>query len=294
MTARKSITVSALNITMHPHNPKKYISLIKKAEKLKKPIRVSGETYLQLVRGIFSVDVKNIENGIYGEIAKFTDIPKDANWINLKTESIAEEKDMEGVSIPENMKPNYAGFTFIFFPKTHQFFYEQKNGSFQLSPNYVAKFLEGLFELKEIKKDFGKVDVTIIPQKDKYEEILNIFELKHLTIHLTRPNPDDFGGDEDDHVLKLLDDENVGVQVIERKAVKGKSIKPSKNTKMLARVASTNGYVEGEGIAADGTRVSDSTKAHPLKHIFTYDPVRSGLFEAMHAAATKIMATLSK
>ncbi|MGR6871160.1 DUF4747 family protein [Pseudomonas sp. HK3] len=290
MPNKRSLTISALNITMHPHSAAKYISLIKKAEQSKTAIRVAGDTYLQLVKGIYNIDAKNIENGIYGEIAKYTDISKDATWLNLQTESAAEEKDMKAVSIPPNMKPNYGGFTFVFYPKVHQFYFEQKNGSFQLSPNYVHTLLKGLFALEHIQEEFNKVDVTVMPYKDKVTEILNIFELKNLKLNITRPNPDDFGDDEDIEVFKLLDAQNIETQIIENRAVKGKSITPSENMKKLARIAANNGFVEGSGKDQQGIPVSDSTKSHPFKLVSIYDPAKTGLLETMHAAAMKAMA----
>lgn len=288
----KNLSIAAINITIQPHSPQKYISLFKAAEDTKKAIRVSGDVYLQLVRGIFHIDINNPENGIYGDIAKYVDIPPDTKWLNLDTEAEAEENDLKAVSIPENMKPNYNPFAFVFYPKTHQFFYESRNGNYRLSPKYVEKLLRGVFQLPEIEKRFGKVDVTVIPQDDTVEQILSIHKLTTLSLRLTRPNPDDFGDDEE--ILEILDSQNIGVQDVVNKAVKGRTIKPSSVTKKLARVASRNGYVEGSGYDNEGNPVSDSTKSHPFTLGYAYQPEKQLLIDALQAAAAKAMKILNK
>jgi hypothetical protein len=47
------------------------------------------------------------------------------------------------------------------------------------------------------------------------------------------------------------------------KRAKVKTLAPDDETKTLAEIASTNGYVTGEGIDEDGKPVLESTKAHP-------------------------------
>ncbi len=294
MKETNTVTISVLNITMHPHSAGGYVSLLQTAAKSGIAIQVRGNLFLKFVRGTFSLSGKDKRKGIYGEIAKYTDIPKDAKWLNIKTGKEADEADMKAVKIPEDLKPNFQGFTFIFYPENHTFVYEQKNGSFQLSPAFVEAFLSGLFHEESIIKKFGKVDVTVLPQQDKVEEILRIPELKKLTMRITRPNPDDFDEDFDREVLDLLDNENVGTQIIENRAVRGKSLNLNTKTQQLAKVASQNGYVEGEGYDNLGVRQKDSTKNHPFKLPYKYNLINTSLLDAIHAASRKAMQLLGR
>lgn len=287
MVRTKVLTISAYNITIHPHKPEKYIQLIKSAEKSKTAIRVHGETKLQFIRGIFSIDSKNQLNGIYGEIAKFTDIPDNAKWLNLSTESAAGEEELKALVIPPHLKPNYQGFTFIFYPLIHKLIVEQKNGEFQLSPNYVEKFLNGIFSLPKIKDEYGKVDVTVMPEKNKIKEILGIPNLKKIRLVITRPNPDDLGDDIDEEILKILDSENIGKQEIVNNAVKGKSLSLNRKSKTLAEVASENGFVEAVGEDNQGIKIEDSTRTHPFKLSHKYNPAEVNLLTAMQTVAQK-------
>jgi hypothetical protein len=78
-----------------------------------------------------------------------------------------------------------------------------------------------------------------------------------------RPNPDDLG-DDFRRVMDSLEDEGARSQKIEKiKAAKTPTLIPNADTKKLAVIASTNGYVSGEGKDESGTPVFESTEEHP-------------------------------
>jgi len=97
-------------------------------------------------------------------------------------------------------------------------------------------------------------------EEGSVEKILALPRLRHLKIVVTRPNPDDLA---DDYaaVMKRLADQKARTLTQElQKAPKGDRLIPDADTQSLAKIAGTNGYVEGVGKDAH-----DSTKSHPKR-----------------------------
>lgn len=144
-----------------------------------------------------------------------------------------------------------------------------------------------LFSSTEIVEDFGEIDITVIPEKERIEEILRIKMLRKLTVEIERPNPDDLDGLEHE-ILEEMANENIGRKKVEIIAQKGSSISPSEATKNLSRVAANNGHVEGEGYDSNGKRVRESTVDHPLIRKTKFDSKTTTIGAALIAFATKV------
>lgn len=267
MARAKRIWISALNIKIHPHSPGKYIELFKDAYKLEKSVRLRADDY-GIIGWMRFLNTKNPLEGITGELYKYLELDPDKPWLNVEEHKKAEPSEILDIQIPDHMKPNMTAFRFVFFPKGHRLFFEFYSDGNRIGPTLVKKLFEGLFSHDTIKQKYGDVDVILEPSREKLEEILSIYNLKQLQMRITKPNPDD--PDEFEHkVFERMELENVDSFDYN---LRGKFIDPDQETKLLARVAASNGYVKGLGRDEEDRRTEESTVDHPLQDRVDYDP----------------------
>lgn len=115
MAIKRTISVAGINIRVHRrHSSNEYISLLRDAQNLDRPIRVFGDQYLFLwfVRPIKTG--KPME-GLEGQIAKFTDIDLDSQWFNIAKHKPADRDEIKSVNIPKELRPNFSSYRFVFF-----------------------------------------------------------------------------------------------------------------------------------------------------------------------------------
>ena len=126
-------------------------------------------------------------------------------------------------------------------------------------------------QFDEIIEQFGKVDATIVPEHEQLDRILTLPGLSKLTIDVKRPNPDDLAN-EDQKVFARFDAMGARRLYQQYTAERGESIKPDDEVRLMARVASHNGSVQGVGMSAAGDRLLESTVDHPWRDTIRYDP----------------------
>ncbi|WP_316368298.1 DUF4747 family protein [Candidatus Thiodiazotropha sp. CDECU1] len=271
MPREQRLSLSAINLCLHPHNPEKYIQLIQLAAKSKQILPIRGTSH-GLLNGAYAIKSGKPEEGIEGEISKFTQIDLNSPWLNTKTSKEANEHDVEKISIPENLKPNYQRFNYVFFPKKHKFVFQTySSGNRTLSPSFVRKFLDSLFSIEAIKTKFGVVDLTIVPETDSLEKIWKIPQIDKLTLTINRPNPDDFH-DEEIEFLEEMNIQHIREIKQEYRAIDGQTITPNTKTKTLAEIAANNGNVYAKGKDQMGKPIKESTKQHPREDTYYFDP----------------------
>ncbi|GAB2190053.1 hypothetical protein MAH1_16610 [Sessilibacter sp. MAH1] len=192
MAREKKIEIGALNITMHPHSPKKYLELFKKAKNLRLIKKIRSDK-LGMITSVSYLDRNKFGDlgPIYGDIYRFTQIQIDGDWFNTKTSDKAEDDDLVDISIPEHLKPNSSRFSYIFFPESHILFYEQYYDGHTFGHTNAVALIERLFNAPELFDDYGKVDVVSMPCKDELEKALGMETLERLDLEIRRPNPDD-------------------------------------------------------------------------------------------------------
>jgi hypothetical protein len=183
----------------------------------------------------------------------------------------ATEDEMAAIAIPEDLVPNLVLFDFVFYPKGHALYFVSKWDRHTLSPRSLCKMLEVVFRAQEIFGRFGKVDMTIMPDKQTLSRILKLHRLAKLTIDVSRPNPDD-NAEDDDEVFERMRDQGARRMVQVMTAEAGESIKPDEVTAQLARVASRNGKVSAVGYTADGQKIEESTVNVPWRESVAYNP----------------------
>lgn len=271
----KRIVMAGLNIVIHPHTAQKYLDLIRKLFTLKRPIALRGTQYL-MIGELGRVNRDEPLAGFFGRIYRFDHIDKDLPWFNVEDHSEATADEMAQVNIPNKLKPNLVMFDFVFFPQGHKMYIESKSHKKTLSAGSVKKLIDSLCSIPAVKKAFGDVEVTVMPDKELLETILGLHRLAKLIIDVKRPNPDDVGEDEEDRVFRRFDNMNTRRMLEIWTAESGQTILPDDDVQMMARVAATNGKVAAIGFSADGERIEESTVDRPWKRVISYDPSVQG------------------
>lgn len=290
MARPRKVEVSAINVRVHTrHSPDEYISLFKAAYELDKAVRVHGDQYL-LLANMGSRDEKGDDN-LYGWLAKFTDIDFGARWFNIEKHKPADPEDLSAVRIPKELRPNFASFRFVLFPKEHIFAFETFSEGKTLSPNAVETLLQELFQMRGLNNRYGEVDLTIVPTTDSIANILKIKTLRKLSLRIRRPN--DLSG-ERKRVFNRMNTQNIGEWNQTFVAADDKSIAPSEEVKTMAHIAADNGVVQGIGKDEKNRRVEESTQAHPLKVTEPYSPDVEDKREAFMRAASKLLGIFKK
>lgn len=142
MAREKKIVIGALNIVTQPHSTNTYIDLFKDTNKLRNPVCIAGDQY-GMLSGVFKLESNQDKYGpITGDIYKFTNIDKNANWFDTTKNDFANEDDLGEINIPDNLKPNSSKFTYIFFPIQHILFYEAYYDGKTLSSSSAVKFFK--------------------------------------------------------------------------------------------------------------------------------------------------------
>lgn len=269
MADDRKLQLAALNIVTHPHSPDNYVKLLRALFSLKRPIAIRGTQHLMLGE-LRPVKKGELLHGLRGRIYRFDQIDPDSPWFNVENNEAATSEEVAEIKIPASLKPNLVMFNFVFFPKGHTLYFEAKADKHTLGPSSLQKFLIELCGIPTIVARFGKVDVTVLPDKEQLDRILKIPRLTKLIVDVKRPNPDDLA-DEEEEVFSRLRDMGTRRIVQELTAERNESIKPDSDVKLLARVAAKNGSVTGVGYTLEGDKLEESTVDKPWRHTVHFD-----------------------
>jgi uncharacterized protein DUF4747 len=143
-----------------------------------------------------------------------------------------------------------------------------------LSPRQAEIFFDRLFSAPEIQREFKNTEVTIEQSKEALDRIFDELRLTKLQILVKRPNPD--GPESAEAILeRVLNQQKARQYQMELTAERGKELQPSPQTRALAEVAVSNGFVEAEGTDNSNHKVTLNTKDHPVQRIFAFDYVKA-------------------
>lgn len=291
MAREKKIIIGALNIVTQPHSTNTYINLFKDANKLRNPVCIAGDQY-GMISGVFKLDSNQDKDGpITGDIYKFTNIDKDANWFDTSKNDFANEDDLGEINIPDNLKPNSSKFTYIFFPEQHILFYEAYYDGKKLGSSSAVKFFQKLFNQIDIIKKFGTVEVTHVPSKDELKKALALPYKEFIEMSVTRPNPDDHSIAEQ-KVLRRMNAANVETYEQRFKASEGKAIQMDADMTTMAHIAAKNGNLSIKGKNDNLKTIKYSTIEHPWQDQKYYDPEAFTAFQVMSVFATTMVDTI--
>jgi hypothetical protein len=285
----KKVEAGALNIKIHPHSTKRYVEYFEEIYSVGNHVKI-WDKYYGTIGWLRAIDEEKPENGIEGEIYKYLNIDPTKQWFDKKeNKTIKVDKKDNPPPIPDSLKPHLQEVYFLFFPQKHRLIFEANN----LSHNSALKLFEGLLNNPTITKKFGISDIHIESSKETIEKILQLSRLAILEIHIALPNPDDNGMSDEEKILARMDDEGART-VFERKtAFKGKSLTPDDKTKLMMKVATSNGKVYAVGYDEGEKRVVESTENHPLKEKDYYDPDKINIYNAFKLLAKKMLGKIA-
>lgn len=269
MARETRIDVCALNIAMHaPHSVDKYVELMLSAYRSRRVVSSRGVNGA-LIGALYYVDKSNPAKGLTGEIYRFIQLDPNEPWFNVQNKEAANEEELKEIKIPDHLKPHLARFSFVFFPKGHRLYVETKNAGKTIGPSTVAAIFERIFLDPSLER-FGEIEVTVEPDKNEVAEIFNIPFIHHLKIELLRPNPDDHDGDER-KFLKRLEKQGAKKMQVALISTRNDILSPDEDTKRLAQVAASNGYVSASGRDLNDQPIERSTKNAPWIESFPYN-----------------------
>lgn len=252
------LEVGAINVVCQPHPEGVYLRLFRRIRSLAKVKKIYGDRW-----GVMSQlwnDGKDPVSQLHGVISTFVQVDVKAPWYNERTEDAADSNDVEKVNIPEYLHPSLRRCGFVFDIATHTLVFETIPRKGGISPRLMLSFFEKLLSNSEIVQEFGSVSLTVIPDKVSVAAILNWKSLRQLIIHAKRPNPGDYDEEDYEEFDQWLKEQ--GANVLDQ-ALKSESsvIVPNEETRILANIASDNGFVIGKGSGADGRLEERSTKS---------------------------------
>ena len=271
---------------MHaPHSKTGYVELLQALYRLGKPVRTRGSSGALLGK-IYSDFETSSAGAVVGEIYTFLYLDPGEPWFNLQRNEEAIVDELNQIKIPSHLKPHLARFLFVFLTDSHRMCIQLKSGQRSLSINAAALAMKTLLA-DERMNSFGTVEVTVEPARNSVQNILGMDFLHSLRIELVRPNPDDHQDDE----MRLLADlskKHARKMRYELTSERHEPLEVDEEVKILARVASSNGYVTGSGRDANDTPVELSTRDTPFVEKPIFDPKESTLREFFLDQARRI------
>ncbi|HJU70363.1 MAG TPA: DUF4747 family protein [Paucimonas sp.] len=292
MARIRKLTMAGINIVTHPHSPQGYVRLLKKTFDLRQTAAIRASQHMMIGELRLYSD-NDPQHRLTGRIYRFLQIDKNAPWFNVARHDVATDAELRRINIPDELRPNTEMFDFVFYPRGHTLYFDTHSNAARaseqktLSAGQVGKMLNILFSHVEILHEFGQVEVTVLPEREQLELILSIYQLNKLTIEVTRPNPDELGAAQA-RVFTRLGNLKARKAKYELTAESGESITPDDETKQIALVAASNGFVIGHGRDRAGLIVTESTKDKPWGQQVPYNPEVEVSTEVLVAATEKL------
>src|SRR5690606_38810431 len=162
--------------------------------------------------------------------------------------------------------------------------FERDSNDRSLSPLQVQRFFEQVFKRSEVKRKFGDIDVTIVPDKDSLTRILKMPVLRHLTIDVKKPNPDNLNS-LTANVMGRLDKLKARRQTVTYTAEQGESLELTQDIVNEAQVAARNGKVIGVGRDNYNRKIEESTALHPWEQVHYFSENQQTSLQALMSVA---------
>lgn len=262
MARRSKLEVGGVNLRIPQEYERDYDKLLSLLASVKRGVRVYGDSYV----GISSF---NPETGV-GVFSKYSEIDVDGDWFDIEGFSAADVEDIEDINVPEKLRPNYAAFYFRLDSDIHILTFETYSGSKNLSTRSVDKYFTEMLGLPEVKREFGKVNVSVILSFSTVNDILGRENLKALTLTIRKPNPDDIGENLAAEIEERLAEQNADEYEETLRSKDEDMLAPSDRTRRLALVAAENGSVRAKTVVNGVTTVEKAAET-PQKEVDTYD-----------------------
>lgn len=288
MGVLRKVVAGAINITIHPHSPETYVKLIRSASRNEASVQLRHDLFGRLAHVTKVKDkLGNDETIIAGDIYKYVDIDLKGNWYDIDTRDVASDSEKDKINIPEQLKPDLAVFSFVFYPKNHLLVYQAYDAGKVLTPNYAEKIVRESLNSTALQAKYGIVNVKHLPETDKVEEIISLNKITEITLDSRRPNPDDLKSAErkfHDRLKKI----NAKTEVRTYKADEGETLKPDSILKNEMRISAKNGDTTVKHIDENDRKVVHTTVEHPLTREKFFDPEKSLFVDVFEELANNI------
>jgi hypothetical protein len=287
MLRSRTIPIGVLNLAMHaPHSKARYSELIEALFAAKHSATTRGASKMMIGRLYSGSDIPVDGDLVSGEIYTFFDLDARMPWLNMERSEEALEDEVKEVFIPENLKPHFSKFVFVFILSTHRMYIQLRSGRRSLGIQTAATGIGRLLAMPELE-DYAPIDVTAEPSKDVVDRIFEMPFLRKLHIELLRPNPDD-GHRDERRLLARLESASASKMSEDWVSERERSLRPDEQIKTLARIAASNGFVEATGKDLNNTPTSISTRESPLIEKVLFNPAESSLIAFMVEQARRI------
>ncbi|HBP1943292.1 TPA: DUF4747 family protein [Pseudomonas aeruginosa] len=260
--------ISAINVVLQPHNPDLYVALMRAMYKSEYAVKIRGQSAL-MVGSCSSITRGKPQFGLTGVFYKFFKLDANEPWFDTETRSVADKEEVSKIVIPENLKPHLQEFSYVFYPKGHRLYFVSRRSGAYLSPKFVLDYFERLVQQEEFST-FGSIKFTIEPEVDAVAKIFSLSRIKSIFLDINKPNPDDLRSAEA-KMKARMSAQNISRQQSTFVEATNEGIKPDADTKILIKVAASNGKAVAKGIDAKGAMVEVSTESHPLSEPMSYD-----------------------
>nr|VFK44989.1 MAG: protein of unknown function (DUF4747) [Candidatus Kentron sp. TC] len=144
----------------------------------------------------------------------------------------------------------------------------------------MRRLIKNLLTQKNLQEMYGEISVVVEPVEDALDKIFRMPHLRKLEIQINRPNSDPLHEYEKKFAARLKN-QHAGKMRQDLTAKRNESLAPDDETRSLADLAQSNGYVRGLGTDQDGKPSEENTKEHPWQERVSYDPntsIRGDIF----------------
>ncbi|HHE3620746.1 TPA: DUF4747 family protein [Pasteurella multocida] len=260
MMANIKLEIGVLNVAMHNHDKGElsYESLFKALNDDELEAQLD-DTHAACIGELSTDKEYNGQRYFLGQIYKYAKIDINRDCLNTKTKKVATEEEKKALVVPKHLRPHFIKIPFLFIPKGHRFYIQTKHKDDSFGITKAKKVLEKLVQNKKIFEKFGGIEITIQPDSQKVDELLNRKDIDKLILEIVRPNPDGIKGVEAS-LYKKMKKRNLKKQRIEYITVRDEHLNVDEELKMEARVAASNGKVVAEGVDASNQKWKTSTE----------------------------------
>lgn len=255
--------VAALNIRIPSDHPRNYSELIQTIADLKRGISVHGDHFVAI--SSYFPDQRA------GILSKYTEIDLDGDWFNIEDFEPADQKELDQINVPKNLKPNLSQFYFFIDENLHCVVFETYADSSSVSSRTIEKYFRLAVGIDEVVAKYGRVQVDVVKSYQEVERLLDLPDLKEIRFEIGRPNEDDLTTSLAAVIEERLAEQNSDTYIETLKSGAGKAITPNERSRALGTVAAENGRVYARSIE-NGLLKSHDTDETPLKEVDTFGP----------------------